>query len=108
MGIAALECHAKGDKHNMKLASSGTVNIEKLCKVTNQSGDKGNLNSSAVMAAEIKWVLKVVTSPIWFHSCLDVNEISHSMFSDCHIAKSFKLCKTKYFYLINFGIAPYF
>ena len=25
MGIAALESHAKGDKHKMKLSSSGTV-----------------------------------------------------------------------------------
>ena len=92
----------------MKLSSSGTVNIEKLLKVTNQSGDKGTLNSSAVMAAEIKWVLKIITSLIWFHSCLDVNEISHSMFSDSRIAKSYKLCKTKCSYLINLGIAPNF
>ena len=60
------------------------------------------------MAAEIKWALKIVTSHFSFCSCLDISELFHSMFSDSHIAKSFKLSKTKCAYLINFGIAPYF
>ena len=112
MGIAALESHAKGDKHKMKLSSSGTVNILQLHKATRQSGDNGTLKSfvlsSAVMAAEIKWTLKMVTSHFSFRSCLDINELFRCMFSDSHIAKLFKHSKTKCVYLINFGIAPYF
>ena len=112
MGIAALESHAKGDKHKIKLSSSATVNIQQLYKATNQSGDKGTLKSfvvsSAVIAAEIKWALKIVTWHFLFHSYLDINDLFLSMFSDSHISKSFKLSKTKCAYLINFGIAPYF
>ena len=48
MGIAALESHAEGDTHKMKLASSGTVNIQQLYKATNQSVDKGTLKSFVV------------------------------------------------------------
>ena len=95
MGIAALESHAKGDKHQMKLSSSGIVNIQQLYKATNQSGDKGTLKSfvvsSEVMAAEFKWTLKIVTLHFSFRSCLDIKELFCSMFSDSHIAKSFKL-----------------
>ena len=112
MGIAPLESHTKGDKHKMKLSSAGAVNIQELYKATNQSGDKGTLKSlvvsSAVMTAEIKWALKIVTSYFSFRFCLDINELFRSMFNDSHIAKSFKLSKTKCACLINFGIAPYF
>ena len=112
MSITALESHAKGDKHKIKLSSSGTVNIQQLHKGTNQSGDKGTLKSfvlsSAVMAAEIKWTLKMVMSHFSFRSCLDINELFRFMFSGSHIAKLFKLKETKYVCLINFGIAPYF
>ena len=112
MGIAALESHAKDDKHKMKLSSSGTVKIQQLYKATNQSGDKRTLKSfvvsSVVIAAEIKWALKIVTSHFSFRSCLDINKLFRSMFSDSHIAKSFKLSKTKCVYFIKFGIAPYF
>ena len=77
MGIAALESHAKGDKHKMKLSSSGTVNTQLLYKAANQSGDKGTLKSfvslSAVMTGGVKWTLKIVTSYFSFHSCLDIN-----------------------------------
>ena len=89
MGIAALESHAKGDKHKMKLSSSGVVNIQQLYKATNQSGDKGTLKSyvvsSAVMAAEIKWALKIVTSHFLFRSCLDINELFRSMYFKSHL-----------------------
>ena len=99
MGIAALESHAKGDKYKTKLSRSGTVNIQQLYKATNQSGDKGTLKSfvvsSAVMAAEIKWALNIVTSLFSFRSCLDINELLRSIFIDSHTAKSFKLSKTK-------------
>ena len=112
MGIADLESHAKGDKYKMKLSSSGTVYIQQFYKATNQSGDKGTLKSfvisSAVMATKIKWALKIEMSHFSFRSCLDISELFCSMFSDNHIAKSFKLSKTKCVYLINFSIASYF
>ena len=60
------------------------------------------------MTAEIEWALKIVTSHCPFCSCLNINVLFRSMISDSHIAKSFKLSKTKYSYLRNFAIAPYF
>ena len=95
--------------NKMKLSSSGTVNIQQLYKATNQSGDKGTLKSFVVSpAAEIKWALKIVNSHFSFRSCSDINELFRSMFSDSRIAKSFKLSKTKFAYLINFGVGSYF
>ena len=112
MGIAALESHVKGDKHKMKLSSFGTVNIQQLYKATNQSGDRWTLKFfnvlSAVMAAQIKWALKIVTSHFLFCSCLNISELFRSMFSDIHIVKLFILSKAKCAYLINLGNAPYF
>ena len=84
MGIVAPESHANSDKHKMKLSSSQTVNIQLLYKATNQSGNKGTLGSfvvsSAVMGAEIKWALKIVTSHFSFRSCLVINELFRSTF----------------------------
>lgn len=99
MGIAALESHAKGDKHKIKLPSSGTVYTQQLYKVTNQSGNKVTLTSfvksSAVMAVAVKWALKIAMLHISCSSCLNINERFHSIFSDSHIAKLRKLRKTK-------------
>ena len=41
-------------------------------------------------------------------SCLDLNEMFRTMFSDSTIASRFALSKTKCGYLINFGLAPYY
>ena len=60
------------------------------------------------MTAEIEWALKIVTLHCPFCSCLNINVLFRSMISDSHIAKSFKLSKTKCSYLRNFAIAPYF
>ena len=43
MSIAALESHAKGDKHMMKLSSSGTVNIQILCRITYSIGGRNQM-----------------------------------------------------------------
>ena len=84
MGIVAPESHANSGKHKMKLSSSQTVNIQRLYKATNQSGNKGTLESfvvsSAVMGAEIKWALKIVTSHFSFRSCLVISELFRSAF----------------------------
>ena len=53
------------------------------------------MNSVAVFHAEIRWVMKVVTSHFSYCSCLNMNSLLASMFLDSPIAKSFQLSITK-------------
>ena len=51
---------------------------------------------------------KVVSSHFSLRSCLGLNDLFRSMFTDSEIVKSFQLSKTKCGYITNFGLAPYF
>ena len=61
-----------------------------------------------VTEAEIKWAVKCVMDHLSFRSCLDLNDLFRSMFPDSAVAQKFKLSKTKFAYLINFGLAVYY
>ena len=61
-----------------------------------------------VVKAEIVWALKVVMSHFSLRSCLELNDLFKCIFRDSQIASKFSLSKTKYSYIINFGLAPYF
>ena len=65
------------------------------------------LNANS-LNAEILWALKVVLSHFSFRSCAELSELFQVMFSDSEIASEFTLGKTKCFYLINYGLAPFF
>ena len=51
---------------------------------------------------------KVASSHFSLRSCLGLNELFRSMFTDSKIVKPFQLNKTKCGYIMNFGLAPYF
>ena len=62
----------------------------------------------SVITAEIRWVMKVVTSYFSFQSCLDLNNLFKTMFYDSDVAKCFALSKTKCSYYITYGVAPFY
>ena len=49
----------------------------------------------AVAHTEIRWAVKVVMSSASFRSCLQLNDLFRTMFSDSSIASAFQLSKTK-------------
>ena len=66
------------------------------------------MNVVAVSHAEIRWVMKVVTSHFSYCSCINFNSLLASMFPDSQIAKSFQMSKTKCSYDIMYGLEPYY
>ena len=58
--------------------------------------------------AEMRWVLKVVMAQFTFHSCLDIKDLFIPMFGEQEVLSKFSLSKTKYTYITNYEIAPYF
>ncbi|XP_065676426.1 uncharacterized protein LOC136092344 [Hydra vulgaris] len=135
MGVSALDSHAIGKKHKEHARTHNAADIFFTDFTTEISGYKAafvNLqehfpNSSKVLndkmaqptiedlqspalvtKVEIIWTLNVVISHFFLRSCLNLNEIFKSMFSDSTIASKFALSKTKCGYLINFGLAPYY
>ena len=61
----------------------------------------------SVSKAEIRWVLKVVSSSFSLRSCLSLNALFKEIFSNSKIAENFKPSKTKCGYYPTYGIAPY-
>ena len=58
--------------------------------------------------AEIFWALKSVMSHFSYNSAHEITDVFKAMFSDSIIAQHMSCGPTKLFYLISFGIAPYF
>ena len=107
-------------KSTVSLESASTSNsssIDQNRKLSENSLDIKSSNSNrlienmvvpvSVSLAEIRWVLKVVSSSFSLRSCLNLNELFKKMFADSTIAQSFQLSKTKCGYYINYGIAPF-
>ena len=61
----------------------------------------------AITHVEIRWVIKVVFPSASFRSCLELNELFKSIFSDSAIASAFQLSKTKCLCYIRYSIAPF-
>ena len=127
MGESALKSHMASTKHDEMLkqkedADKNLSLLHYLPRISNSTKSADGASSSklsppslqdiaipvAVLSAEIRWALKVVTSHFSLRSCLELNELLKAMFSDSEIAKSFHMSKTKLAYIIVFGIAPYF
>ena len=58
--------------------------------------------------AEILWVLDVISNNCSQKSCQNKSEVFAAMFKDSNIAQSFSRGSTKYGYVVNFGLAPFF
>ena len=60
-----------------------------------------------VTEAEIRWMLKCVSSKYSKRSCDDIADVFQAMFPDSEVAKKFTCAHTKCGYGILFGIYPY-
>ena len=120
MGVSALSLHAKGTKQENFRNYNPTVqfffkkdqgNISCTFSDTTKANDgriNTMMNSVAVFHAEIRWVMKVVTSHFSDRSCLTINSLLASMFLDIPIVKSFQLSITRCAYYTVFGLVPYY
>ena len=124
MGIRALKSHSMSKKH-LKLKASKSKNnaitsyfgwansstsitaaISSYFDGTNSSTSISAATSST--AAEIYWALKCTKENWSGNSCDNNNTLFTTMFPDSEIAKKFCMNRTKYSYITNFGIAPFF
>ena len=64
--------------------------------------------NSDTKRAEIRWILKCVTSSFSNNSCWKLNDLFCAVFPDSMIVQLFKLGADKIRYAVNFEIAPYF
>ena len=121
MGVSALSSHAQGKKHKEKEKQQSPLSClffqPSSSKLKQKESNSSTSSSSttidsliislSVSKAEIRWVLKVVSSSFSLHKCLNLNALFKEMFSDSKIADSFKLSKTKCGYYPTYGIVPY-
>ena len=113
MGRTALTSHAKGDKHQAKLAKESEL-VSETCDIASYMGPKpststsgSNPSSSRVgdmksythindqLHAETIWGLKMVSSNYSFSSCNNLSYALKTMFPDSNIAQSFTMSETK-------------
>jgi len=66
------------------------------------------VNDDLRVRAEIRWVLKSVSSHYSFNSSCDITAVLQQMFPDSEVAKSFHMSDDKARYLAIFGLTPYF
>ena len=107
MGIRALKFHSVSKIH-LKLKDS-------KCKHNAITSYYGRANSwtslsatASSIAAEIYWALKCTKENWSENSCKNNNILFTTMFLDSKIAKSLCMNRTKYSYVTNFGISPFF
>ena len=110
-------------RHNEKLLKSTsfiikfiskkaeTSNAEPVTEDTSKSKKQSTITDfgekTHTQNAEIFWALDVFLSSYLFNSCQNKNDLFCNMFSDSNIAKNFACGKTKYSYIVTYGLAPY-
>ena len=119
MGWSALLSHASGKKHS-EISGLRSLNVGKTFFESLGSSETSVKPTSSlqtfesmvvpvsVLRAEILYVLKVEENHFSMRMCLGLNDLFKSMFPDSEIAKTLKLIKTKWGYLINYGLATFF
>ena len=123
MGVCAFTSHAKGAKHQGRVRNfnpyaslffkrnQASFSSTSSCpaKQSNASGRVDTvMNVVALSYAEIRWVMKVMTSHFSYCCCINLNSLLASMFPDRQIAKSFQMSKTKCSYYIMYSLALYY
>ena len=128
MGQTALTSHAKGSKHQSKLARK-TESMAQCGNISAYMGTQTSTSSTATtstgnsrtaassgdtyfnindqLKAEILLGLNMARSNYSFSSSSDMPFISKSMFPDSNIAQEFTFSETKSMYVLTYGIAPY-
>ena len=113
-----MESHAKSAKHREHLPKPGgsTISFPSSGK-TSQPVEISTLKQSKIVdvnakqpatKAEIMWSIDIVLSNYSFNSVSSKSDLFCKMFPDCKIADNFPCGKTKYSYVVCFGLAPYF
>ena len=119
MGVTSFTSHASGKKHseiqisqslNIGAAFFGKSNKDPASKESQKSQRtvESILVPVSTLRAEVFLTFKVASSHFSLRSCLRLNKLFRSVFTDSKIIKSFQLSKTKCGYIMNFGLAPYF
>ena len=75
---------------------------------TKQSSVHQRFVKSALISAEIRWVLNLVTSKCSTNSPSNSGDLFSVVFPESDIAKQFQCGRTKAGYVAYFGLAPYF
>ena len=112
MGKSSLDSHMSGKKNKDRMkaresmstlyfdTNSAEASSDSCSSSVSSPTLNSMLNSMTVAHAEIQCVIKVVVSSSSFRSCLELNELFKTMFSDIVIASSFQISKTKCFYYV--------
>ena len=74
----------------------------------NQAAVQNIFTKEKVTRAEIQLVIKTVESKFSLRSCEGTNARFREMFPDSKTAHSFSFSITKYNYILNFSLAPFF
>ena len=115
MEAGALISHAGGAKHKERLKTYNPLPSLFFTRETNikqntpKSSEKidSMLTAVSVSHAEIRWVLKVLTSHLSYRSCLNLNSLFTTMFPDSLIAKSFKLSKQNVLTMLSMACSTF-
>ena len=84
-------------------ASSTLSQAPRICGSVESSAR----SASDVLAAEVLWVLKAVTSHYSYSSCNGIGDLMRRMFPDSDIARNFGVSERKCSYFCCFGLGPY-
>ena len=106
MVVSALSSHAQGKNKEKEKQQSplSCLFFQPSSRKLKQKQSNSSASSSSttidsliiplsVSKAEIRWVLKIVSSNFCLRSCLNLNALFKEMFSDSKIAEHFKLSK---------------
>lgn len=95
-----------GDSSKVLLSSSSTSKVQSTCQ---KSSDMNSfVTKDNILASELLWAMKLVSSHISFNSFNDAALLFQRIFDDSEKAKSMSLERAKISYLVSFGLAPYF
>ena len=134
MGIQALKSHCKVAKHlkltatiyNVKAITSFTTSSQDITKpvstvkvsevptcskeeILEKSPSIGShLLKDDVTKADICWCMRTIMKQQLYNSCEKLKNLFFDMFPDSKIAEGFALGPTKAFYVICYGLAPFY
>ena len=89
---------------------SNSANEQSECRITPECSKTVDymIISESTLNVENLRILKVIQLHFSCRSCEGINKLFAVMFPDNEISFNLKLSKTKYAYLMNYGIAPHF
>ena len=109
MGIQALKHHMTSKKHlSYKKSKQSSNSITSYFGGASSSVSNNSSATATSTTAEIYWAMKCVKENWSANSSDDNNALFTQMFPDSEIAKKFCMNRTKFSYVVNFGLGPFF